>query len=69
VNQPSITVNRFKNRNGVVSWRADGRINGVRIRRNFKPPEEAAAEKVVVEIKAEKAGSDLRTVITPLTEA
>ncbi len=68
MNQPTISVNWFKNRNGSFSWRVDGRINGVRIRRNFKSPEEAAAEKAVVEIKAEKASSDLRTVITPLSE-
>jgi hypothetical protein len=38
----SFTVSRFKNRNGVFSWRVDGRLKGVRIRRNFKAYEEAA---------------------------
>lgn len=68
MNQPTISVNRFKNRNGSFSWRVDGRINGVRIRRNFKTQEEAAAEKAAVAIKAEKAATGLSTVITPLTE-
>lgn len=45
----------------------DGRINGVRIRRNFKTQEEAAAEKAAVAIKAEKAATGLSTVITPLS--
>lgn len=69
MNQPTISVNRFKNRNGTFAWRVDGRINGVRIRRNFKTPEEAAAEKAAVKIKAEKAATGLNSVITPLTEA
>ena len=34
--QPMFAVSRFKNRNGVFSFRVDGRLNGVRIRRNFK---------------------------------
>jgi hypothetical protein len=38
-------VSRFENRNGAISWRVDGRLHGVRIRRNFKTQEEAAAEK------------------------
>jgi hypothetical protein len=45
MNQPTISVNRFENRNGVISWRVDGRLNGVRIRRNFKTQQEAVAEK------------------------
>ena len=37
-------VSRFKNRNGVFSFRVDGQLNGVRIRRNFKTQEEAQAK-------------------------
>ena len=41
--QPMFAVSRFKNRNGVFSFRVDGYLNGVRIRRNFKTQEEADA--------------------------
>ena len=64
----SFVVSRFKNRNGVFSWRVDGRLNGVRIRRNFKTQEEAAAEKATLEIKALQLASGLRGVTTCLTE-
>src|SRR5688572_22940028 len=64
----SFVVSRFKNRNAVFSWRVDGRLNGVRIRRNLKTQEEAAAEKANVEIKALQLASGLRGVTTCLTE-
>lgn len=64
----SFVVSRFKNRNGVFSWRVDGRLNGVRIRRNFKTREEAAAEKATLEIKALQLASALRGVTTCLTD-
>lgn len=41
----SLVVKRFENRNGVISWRVTGWLHGVRIRKNFKSREEAAAEK------------------------
>lgn len=64
----SFTVSRFKNRNGVFSWRVDGYLNGVRIRRNFKSQEEAAAEKSALELKALQLASNLRAVTTCLSE-
>jgi integrase len=64
----SFSVRRFKNRNGVFSWRVDGHLNGVRIRRNFKTQEEAAAEKAGLEIKALHLASNLRAITTCLTE-
>jgi integrase len=64
----SFSVSRFKNRNGVFSWRVDGYLNGVRIRRNFKTQEEAAAEKGQLELKALQLASNLRAVTTSLTE-
>ncbi len=67
MNQPTFSVNRFDNRHGVFSWRVDGRLNGVRIRRNFKTQEEAAAEKASLEIKALQLAKDLRSVATELT--
>jgi hypothetical protein len=57
--QPMFAVGRFKNRNGVFSFRVDGQLNGVRIRRNFKSQEEAAAEKNVLELKALQLASSL----------
>ena len=51
MNRPKFSVSRFKNPTGSYSWRVDGRLNGVRIRRNFKTQEEASAEKAVLEIK------------------
>jgi integrase len=61
-------VSRFKNRNGVFSFRVDGQLNGVRIRRNFKSQEEAAAEKGVLELKALQLASSLSAVTTCLAE-
>ena len=61
-------VSRFKNRNGVFSFRVDGQLNGVRIRRNFKTQEEAAAEKSVLELKALQLASSLSAVTTCLAE-
>jgi hypothetical protein len=60
-------VTRFINRNSSVSWRVDGKLHGVRIRRNFKSREEAAAEKTALEIKAEQNDSGLHSMITGLT--
>jgi len=51
-NENLFSVSRFKNRNGVFSFRVDGRLNGVRIRRNFKTQEEAASEKAALKLKA-----------------
>lgn len=64
----SFSVRRFKNRNGVFSWRVHGHLNGVRIRRNFKTQEEAAAEKAGLQIKALHLASNLRAITTCLTE-
>jgi integrase len=63
----TFAVSRFENRNGVTSWRVDGRLHGIRVRRNFKTREEAAAEKATLELQAEQAASGLRSVMTCLT--
>jgi integrase len=68
MSHPSFAVSRFKNRNGVFSFRVDGSLNGVRIRRNFKTQEEAAAEKSALEIKALQISTNLRAVTTHLSE-
>jgi hypothetical protein len=62
------SVSRFRNRNGVFSFRVDGRLNGVRIRRNFKDQEQAATEKAALELKSLQIGSSLQAVTTCLAE-
>jgi hypothetical protein len=61
-------VTRFINRNGVVSWRVEGRLSGARIRKNLKTKEEALAEKASLEMNALKATLGLRPAITCLSE-
>ena len=56
----SFSVSRFKNRNGAFSFRVEGRLHGVCIRRNFKTQDEAAAEKAAPELKAMQSGSGLQ---------
>jgi hypothetical protein len=63
-----VSVSRFQNRNGAFSFRVEGSLHGVRIRRNFKTQEEAAAEKAALEVKALQMASSLRAVTTSLTE-
>jgi integrase len=62
------SVRRFRNRNGVFSFRVDGRLNGVRIRRNVKTLEGAALERAALELKGLQLASNLRSVTTILTE-
>ena len=62
------SVSRFRNRNGVFSFRVEGRLNGVRIRRNFKTLEDAATEKAALELKGLQLVSNLRSVTTVLAE-
>jgi integrase len=62
------SVSRFRNRNGVFSFRVEGRLNGVRIRRNFKTQEEAATEKAALGLKSLQIGSNLQEVVTCLAE-
>ena len=62
--QSVFVVRRFKNRNVVFSWRVQGILNGVRIRRNFKTQEEAPAEKAALELSAVQLNSNLRSIST-----
>ena len=57
-------VSSFENRNGNTSWRVDGYFNGLRIRRNFKTREEAAAEQGTLELKRLNATNGLHTIAT-----
>lgn len=68
MNQSSFVVTRFENRNGVTSWRVDGRLHGVRIRKNFKSREEAIAEKATQELKVLQADAGLQSATTFLSE-
>ena len=68
MNHTEFAISRFENRNGVTSWRVSGLLAGVRIRKNFKTREEAAAEKATLEIKALQIASGQRAIITTLTE-
>ena len=68
MNHTEFVLRRFENRNGVISWRVGGFLHGIRIRRNFKTREEAAAEKATLEIKALQASSGLRSIATALKE-
>jgi integrase len=65
--QQRFLVTRFENRNGVISWRVDGRLGGVRLRKNFKTREEAATEKAALELRAEQLDAGLVSVMTCLT--
>jgi hypothetical protein len=67
MNQTEFDVTRFTNRNGTTSWRVTGWLHGLRVRKNFKTREEAAAEKSVFEVKAAQTASGMRTVATSLT--
>jgi integrase len=69
MNHTIFAVSRFKNRNGVISWRVAGLLSGVRIRKNFKTKEEAAAEKAALESKALQATSGIRSATTFLADS
>jgi hypothetical protein len=60
-------VTRYVNPSRAVSWRVEGRLHGVRIRKNFKSKEDAAAEKAALEIRAEQDTSGMRSLTTRLT--
>jgi integrase len=61
-------VSRFKNRNGTPAWRVDGRLHGIRIRKNFPTREEAAAEKAALELKSLQVTNGMRGAMTTLSD-
>ena len=69
MNHTEFAVSRFENRNGVTSWRVTGWLHGVRIRKNLKSREEAAAEKGALELKAMQVAAGMRPVLTTLAES
>lgn len=66
MNAHEFSVSRFHNRNGVTSWRVTGWLHGVRVRRNFKTREEAAAERSALELKALRVASGMRATFSSL---
>ncbi|MBP6865177.1 MAG: site-specific integrase [Candidatus Didemnitutus sp.] len=68
MNQTKFEVQRFENRNGTISWRVSGWLHGVRIRKNFPTREEAAAEKLALELKALQVSAGMRPALTSLTD-
>lgn len=68
MNPTEFAVTRFVNRNGVTSWRVTGWLSGVRVRRNFKTREDAAAEKAALELKTLQATAGMRCAMTLLAD-
>ena len=67
--ETEFAIRRFDNRNGVISWRVDGLLGGVRIRKNFKTREEAIAGKAGLELKNAQLVAGMRPLLTTLAEA
>lgn len=63
-----LSIGRFKNRNGVVSFRVFGYLHGERVRRNFLTREEAAVEKAALEIRTHQVAAGYRTVLSTLSD-
>jgi integrase len=68
MNQTVFSLDRFQNRNGSTSWRVSGWLAGVRIRKNLKTREEAAAEKAALELRAIQQTSGVRLAATFLSD-
>jgi integrase len=64
-----LSIQRFENATGTVSFRVFGYLHGERVRRNFATREEAAAEKATLEIRAHQVAAGHRPILTTLTEA
>lgn len=68
MNHTKFDLSRFKNRNGIMSWRVAGWLHGVRIRRNFPSREEAAAGRAALELKSVQASRGMRAAMTSLRD-
>lgn len=68
MNETKFDVTRFVNRNGTISWRVNGWLHGVRIRKNLPTREEAAAEKLALELRALQISAGMRPALTLLTD-
>jgi integrase len=67
-NDRALSIQRFENVSGTISYRVFGYLHGERVRRNFKTREEAAAEKTGLEIRAMQVGAGHRPQLTSLSE-
>lgn len=65
----SFRISEFKNPCGAISFRVSGRLDGVRIRRNFKTRAEAEAERQVLEVQRMDMANKFRPVVSRLTDA
>ena len=68
MNHTKFGLRRFKNRNGMMSWRVAGWLHGVRIRHNFPTREEAAAGRAALALKSVQASSGMRAAMTSLRD-
>ena len=68
MNQTVFSLDRFQNRNGSTSWSVSGWLAGIRIRKNLKTREEAAAEKAALELQAMQQTSGVCLAPTFLSE-
>ena len=64
MNPTKFAVRQFKNRNGVSSYRVEGYLHGVRIRKNFKTRDQSIAEKAALDLRAIEAEAGLRPATT-----
>ncbi len=62
-----IKIAKFRNRNGAISWRVSGTVNGVRIRKNFQSRADALAVRELYEIERLNVDANSRHVRTTLT--
>jgi integrase len=61
-------ISQFTNPSGEIVFRVDGRIDGKRIRRNFKTRADAEAERRLLKVQRLQGDAGLRTAITRLTD-
>src|SRR5665213_3320943 len=61
-------ISQFTNPSGEIVFRVDGRIDGKRIRRNFKTRADAEAERRFLKVQRLQGDAGLRTAITRLTD-
>jgi len=61
-------ISQFTNPSGEIVFRVDGRIDGKRIRRNFKTRADAEAERRLLNVQRFQGDAGLRTAITRLTD-
>ncbi len=61
-------ISQFTNPSGEIVFRVDGRIDGKRVRRNFKTRADAEAERRLLNVQRFQGDAGLRTAVTRLTD-